>query len=208
MALTSQGRWSLNRQALDRLLQRLGTEPTMAAQEYNKLRGKLLDFFHWRGAPEPEALADEAIDRIARKLEAGETVENLRSFVYGVGKRVWLEAEKRRAREQAALLHVPPVAPSDEPSEDSEARIACLRRCLAELSAETQTLIVGYYQGAGRSHLAARKLLATQLGMSYGNLRTRAHRLRGRLEGCVMLCLGRVTNGSAEPLSTGRAGGS
>jgi len=211
MALPSDRRWSLTGKALDLLLARLASEPAAAAREYDRLRHRLLDFFDWQGASAPEALADETLDRIARKLEAGEEVGNVSAYGYGVARRVWLEAEKRRAQEAAAVDALGRLnAPGQAQALDTvEVRVGCLERCLKELPEESRELIVSYYQGLGRSHLEGRRLLAQRLGISYTNLKTRAHRIRIRLLECLQTCTeGKlaVTNGRPEPQSLRGAG--
>ncbi len=203
MAAALRQRWNLTPKALDRLLDRLGTNREIAAREYEAIRRRLIDFFDRRGARSPEALADEALDRVARRLDEGQIVEHLRGYCYGVAKRVLLEWEKQRARERAALRDLQPAFASDEVSSNVEARVACLERCLRDLPDESRELIVGYYQGAGRSHLEGRKLLADRLGITYTTLKTRAHRIRARLEEALRGSLereSRVTNDEGEPL--------
>ena len=204
MVAAPHGRWSLTPEAFDRLLGRLGADAEAAAREYETIRGRLNNFFDWRGAVSPEALADETLDRVARRLDEGETVEHLRAYCYGVAKRVLLEWEKQRAREQVALRDFRPGSANDELSSTVEGRVACLERCLRELPDDSRELIVGYYQGAGRSHLEGRKLLADRLGITYATLKTRAHRIRARLEEALRGSLERgigVTYGGGEPLS-------
>ena len=184
MALQTSARWSLTREAFDRLLQELASEPEAAAREYETLRRRLMAFFDWRGAEAPEALADEAIDRVARRLAQHETIENLRAYLFGVARNVWLEAEKRHARMRVAVAAMPRPGWNDATETDEES-IAHLERCLRQLPADARALIVGYYQGAGRAHLVERKLLAERLGITYATLKTRAHRTRVRLEECL-----------------------
>jgi len=188
-------RWSLTREAFDRLLQELGAEPEAAAREYETLRKRLISFFDWRGAEAPEALADDALDRVARKLEQHEAIENLRAYLFGVARNVWLEAEKRRARARIAVEALPRPVGNDTTEADEE-RIAQLRRCLQELPEDARALIVGYYQGAGKAHLVERKLLAQRLGITYATLKTRAHRIRVRLEECLRARLAGRGNGN------------
>lgn len=177
-------RWSLTLEAFDRLLQELGSEPEAAAREYEILRRRLITFFDWRGAEAPEALADEALDRVARRLVGHEAIENVRAYVFGVAKNVWREAEKRRARSRNAVAALPRPA-WRETTETDEESVAHLEHCLRELPNDARALIVGYYQGAGKAHLAERKLLAERLGLTYATLKTRAHRIRARLEECL-----------------------
>jgi DNA-directed RNA polymerase specialized sigma24 family protein len=182
--------WSLTQEALERLLERLGADPEAAGREYQAIRARLVDYFDWRGAHRPEAAADEALDRAARRLAEGEPVQQIGPYVHGIARLVLLEHFRLDVREQRASagaareLMAPPDASDEE-------RSACLARCLQGLPEEGRALIVAYYEGEGRSHLKSRRELATRLGISYMSLKTRAHRLRQRLESCLRECLER-----------------
>jgi DNA-directed RNA polymerase specialized sigma24 family protein len=182
-------RWSLTREALGRLLRRLGEEPEKAAREYEAIRRGLLVFFEMRGFANAEALADEAIDRVARRIEGGERVEHPRAYVYGVARKLALEAEKHRARERAAMEAHRALQVVEDAPEAVEARVVCLERCLQKLPPQSRALIVSYYQGSGGAHVEGRRLLAERLGISYTSLKTRAHRIRNALEPCLHECL-------------------
>jgi DNA-directed RNA polymerase specialized sigma24 family protein len=184
MSIGTHRRWSLTRSAFDRLLLRLNAEPERAAREYDVVRYKLIGYFARRGVGPSEALADETIDRVARRLDEGHIIEHLDAYFYGVANRVMLESRKRRAREQAATRQFP----SPEPAASSELRevhVACLERCLRRLPRDSRALIVGYYRGRAEE----RQGLAETLGISYTNLRTRTRRLRIRIEECLRECL-------------------
>lgn len=175
--------------ALRGLLDRLGGDAEKGAAELAALHRRLWEFFDRRGVPEPALLADETLDRVARRLEEGEAVESVRAYCYGVAKRVMLEWHREHAREAAALRESlqgepPASAPLDE------ARVACLERCLGELPSESREFILRYYQGQGSVHLGERKGLAEALAVSSGALKMRAYRIRGQLEDCLARCLG------------------
>jgi len=173
--------------ALRSLLQRLADDGAAAAAAFASLRQRLEDFFDRRGVPDAALLADETLDRVARKIEAGEPVESVPAYCYGVAKRVLLEWHRERGREAAALSESALAAANAPPP--SEARVACLERCLMELPAESRDLIVRYYQGEGSVHLDSRKALAEAFSLTAGALKTRAYRLRGQLQECLRRCL-------------------
>jgi DNA-directed RNA polymerase specialized sigma24 family protein len=185
---SSTARWSLTRQALERLLERLDPDPEAAGVAYEALRARLLDYFDWKGALRPEVAADEALDRVARRLEEGEAVERVEAYAYGVARLVLLEHLRLQLREQRASAGAAHEGAGHTEAQE-EARIACLTRCLEQLPAEDRSLIVSYYEGAGRTHLDSRKALAESRGIGYPTLKTRAHRLRVRLEACLRHCL-------------------
>jgi DNA-directed RNA polymerase specialized sigma24 family protein len=180
---TPSDRWTLNRSALASLIDRLGAGDPL---EYEVIRRRLVAFMSWRGAAQPEAAADETLDRVARKLESGVEVASIRGYLFGVARRVLLESERRERRDRVVqeawvLLHRRPDA-----GEERERRIACLGRCLAGLSPENRALIQAYH-GSGPGD--ARAALARRYGLSDGALRIRAHRIRNDLGACLGRCL-------------------
>jgi len=175
------GRWELTGRALQGFLVRLDTNPVVAGEKYEHLRRALLKFFSWHQVPEAESSVDETLDRIARRLDGGRTVDDISAFAYGVAKLV----RRERQRRSAAMLTT-----SDErlvanaavsPPEDAEVRDACLQHCLAALSPSDRDLILAYYAGTGRERIDGRARLAAALGLSENALRLRAQRLRDRL---------------------------
>ena len=81
-----------------RLLARLNPDLDEAGQEYQRLRTRLVRFFDWRGATQPDECADETLDRLARKLEEAEVeVLDVQKYVYGIARLVHLEQRRRPA---------------------------------------------------------------------------------------------------------------
>jgi DNA-directed RNA polymerase specialized sigma24 family protein len=180
----------LTRGSLDRLLERLGSDRAGAAAEYEAVRGKLTDFFDRRQVPTPDLLADETLDRVARKIEEGQDIQHVRAFCYGVARNVLLEWQRNRVAEGRILAEAAQHWTRQEPQDKIEARVGCLERCLRELPPDSRDLILKYYVGEGAVHLADRKRLAKSLSVSYGTLKTRAYRIRVQLEACLRRCLG------------------
>ena len=186
-------RWSLTPAAFDKLLGVLDSDPERAGRKYEQLRDGLICFFEWRAAPCPEDHADESLDRVARKLDEGDRVDDPCSYAYGVARLVLLEAYKSREKERAALARQPPAqsAPFDSEDDDASRRFECLERCLNELSLESRDFVTAYYKGTQRAKIDNRKRLADGLGIPLNALRLRARRLREKLEACVVKCLDR-----------------
>ena len=178
----------LTAQAFEGLLARLSPVRHAAAEEYEALRGRLIDYFQWRGSDDPESRADETLDRVARKLAEGEPVEHVHRYAHGVARLILLESTRERQRERAAFAEWH-VAAAAEPTALTKARAECLDRCLRALPLDQRSVIVEYYRGEGRLHLAARKGLAERLGITYGALKLRAHRARIQIEKCLEACL-------------------
>jgi RNA polymerase sigma factor (sigma-70 family) len=146
-------------------------------------------FFEMRCASSPDGLADETIDRVARKLGEGEPVDNVRAYFYGVARRVFLEWNRRETRERAAVETQRQHSAPEVPSELKEARLDCLKRCLVSLPEESRQLILSYYEVGRRPSKETRKALADRLGLSYGNLKIKAYRIREQLAACLNDCL-------------------
>lgn len=183
----------------DLLLSQLADDPAAAAERYEELRLRVIKILHWKGCPETEAddLADVVIDRIGDKLVQGEMVANVNAYAAAVVRFVWLERLRKR-KEDAVGDDMPEraVQPDFVWVDDEDERLACLRRCLAEVAPDDRDrrLIIGYYdtESAG-SNKSARARLAEALGISAGALKVKACRLRARLEACIADCVRNVT---------------
>jgi DNA-directed RNA polymerase specialized sigma24 family protein len=180
--------WRLTREALDGLLGRLARDRAAAAAEYETLRGKLIVFFELRSLRPGDVLADQVLDRLARKLEAGETIDNPRSYCYGLAQYVGLEHQRTGAKAQAALETLR-ARPADDggAAACADERLACMETCMKALPHDDSVLILSYCrQRGGRD---GRLHLAERLRMSPVNLRTRVHRIRRQLVACREKCL-------------------
>jgi DNA-directed RNA polymerase specialized sigma24 family protein len=73
-----------------------------------------------------------------------------------------------------------------------ERRLDCLQRCVEKLPPETRRLIFAYYEGEEGQKIANRKRLADEMTIPLPRLRLRAHRIRRKLETCVVRCCAKV----------------
>jgi DNA-directed RNA polymerase specialized sigma24 family protein len=172
--------WALTPGAFDGLLAALDADRDRAAVAYERLRDRLIGLLRWWGATQPEELADQTLDRVARKLEGGADVpnESIGAYVRGVGRMVFHEWT-RRPRPEHAAIEVAAMAAGD----DDHQALTELDACLAALAADDRRLLLRYY-GDGRAADVRRKL-ADELGLSPTALRIRAHRIRARIEAAV-----------------------
>ncbi len=179
------------------LLVQLDPAPELAAEKYETIRRKLIRLFEWRGCTSPEDLADETINRVARRLAEGIELRSNDPYGYfcGVAHLVYKEVLRRAAREHRAIESQgwPPAsfAAEDEPA---DARLAGLRRCLEGLPPDQRDLILRYYRGEdrpGESNIRNRQSLARDLELPMNALRIRVHRVRRKLESCVHAALRR-----------------
>jgi DNA-directed RNA polymerase specialized sigma24 family protein len=186
--------------AFDQLLTSLDSDRELAGARYRDLHRRLVNFFRWQCVREPEEQADEVLDRVLRKVQDGERIENLPAYVHGVARLLLLEARKKSSRQEEALRAV--RATSEDAFEprlehdDAERQQQCFEQCLAMLTPANRELILRYYSGERGAKIEARRELAASLGMDLNALRVRAHRIRTQLENCVAKRLAGAACGS------------
>lgn len=192
-AKVSRGKWSLTREAYEKLLARFSDDEEDASKQLLIAYLKLTRFFEWHLCNTPEICADKVIDRAARRIDEGEQIDSLMGYLYGIADNVFREWLRDNSR---APLPLDPTAEfAFEPSaedEEKEARLRCLDRCLETLQPEERVLILGYYQEEKHAKIGFRKQMADRLGVGLNALRIRACRIRTKLEACVIECLGRT----------------
>ena len=191
-ALNPRRKWTLTQEAFDRLLGWLGEDRDRAGEKYLEIRGKLIRFFEWRGCPFPEDHVDETVNRVAKRVSEGEEIRNPMAYFTGVARLLVFEIVKARAKESQALNEMATSSVEYVDSSDSEARIECLRKCLAGLSSDNRELILQYYQGDKGDKIENRKKLTERLGVSVNTLRMRTLRLREKLQSCVENCVNNI----------------
>jgi DNA-directed RNA polymerase specialized sigma24 family protein len=163
-------------------------------EKYLQMRQRLVLYFDRKDCPCPDDLADETLNRVARRLEEEGTITGAHParYCYIVAKFVLLEHRRSPHYRQMSLdtRHEPgDPAFNDQPAaEDSAKRHQCLDVCLEKLNAEDRDLILEYYRGEQRAKIDRRRRLAARLGVTANALSIRACRIRNRLEECVREC--------------------
>lgn len=182
-------RWELTETAFNKLLAALSENRDQAGEKYLLLSKNLRRYFEVRGITGAENAADEVINRLAKKLESGKQLENVNTYALGIARLVTLEL--RKSPEQKTSNELPEIAtePIEENEPESAAELSCLNSCLDEITAEKKEIIVGYYKGERREKIENRKNIAEKLGIPQNALRSRAVRLRGKLEACIKKCM-------------------
>jgi DNA-directed RNA polymerase specialized sigma24 family protein len=183
-------RTGLTREAFAELLRHLDPDQVQAGALYNRHRQRLIQYFAWAQCVDPEALADEVIDRVARRLSEGEVVPKLGGYFLGVARLVALEQRHRAEQRRRAVVEYDRQreAKRADDTHDQRLALACLERCLDQVSPGRRAVILDYYTGSPAERIAKRQELATRLGLQPGALRNRALRLRQSLEECVAAC--------------------
>jgi DNA-directed RNA polymerase specialized sigma24 family protein len=184
----SRTEWTLTEEAFAKFLACLDPDKDRAGETYEILRLMLVKFFDWRGAHFPEECVDETIDRVARKIDCGEVVRDIRTYCHGVARMILLEARRHPDNKRTSLDELIAVDLASPAPEEPDLRLQCFERCLNELPIESRLLIMEYYRDEGRGRIDNRQSLAEKLGIPIDALRSRAQRLRNRLEKCVNRC--------------------
>lgn len=192
--------WVLTQQAFDRLLACLDQDRSRAAETYENVRRKLITFFECRGCFYAEDMADDTINRVARRLSEGTEIyaNDPASFFFGVARRVLQEhwdAQSKKAVPIDGLLLTKEIVQDPRELKEREAnlllleqQIECLEKCLEELPPDNRELIIEYYHGEASARISNRKRLAEKLGIQVNALRLRALRIREKLETCFYTC--------------------
>jgi DNA-directed RNA polymerase specialized sigma24 family protein len=178
--------WVLSAESFDRLLGSFNADREAAATDYERLRQRLAAFFDWRGLPDAEAAVDETFDRVARRLDEGESIAYIKGYAYGVARIVLKEALRRREQQANSVADLERVS-TDEP--DGDAHRSCLDKCLDSLASRHRELILDYYAHTGIGRRAHHQKQASNLQLSAAALRVAAYRIRLTLEQCVEHCL-------------------
>ena len=198
------GRREPDETAFRRLLEWLDEGSDSQGERYVEIRDRLVTYFARRNCPAPDDLADETLNRVARRLHEQERIDDIAPahYCYVVAKFVMLESLRLRSRQASAASTdfqaraMPPPAAIDDVPAERERRMECLETCLTALAADDRELILEYYRTETVSAKVQRRELAERLGLTANSLAIRAWRLRHRLEGCVRACRERrQTNG-------------
>jgi DNA-directed RNA polymerase specialized sigma24 family protein len=154
----------------------------LAGDRYERIRRKMLVLFERRGCEHADRLADEVMDRAARKIHGGAAVPAVERYCYGIARVMVLEARAALRRRQHAFEHFnfSRTAPTD--TEEVEAHLCRLECALQTLSESERELILAYYEGEGGDRISYRRALAERYGIPGNALRIRAHRVRVKLQ--------------------------
>ena len=166
------------------LLAWLNNDRDIAAKRYETIRAGLIRVFVSKGCNDAEHLADEAIERVTKRLpEIRESyVGEPARYFHGVARNLILETYRRK--EIAA--DVTPVASIQITNQSDE--YECLIRCLKFLSPAKRELILDYHVYEGHDKIKQHEIMAQELGITEGALRGRVYHIRAKLEKCVLAC--------------------
>ena len=175
----------LSQEDFDRLLTWLDQDRERAGLAYEQIRRRLTTIFAARACPAPEELADETIDRVARRvvdIAAGYEGEKAKYF-FGVANNVHHEYLKRPAPAETEQELI------NDDTSDKERTAACLEQCLGKLSSDARAMILRYYSEDRQAKIELHKMMAHEFGVSINTLRLRVLRMKEKLQPCLERCL-------------------
>jgi DNA-directed RNA polymerase specialized sigma24 family protein len=187
-------RWVLSPESFDGLLFWLDHDRERAGERYESIRSGLIKRFQQLGCSEAEELANQTMDRVARKLPtiidsySGEPEPYFFSIAYYVYRE---QLRKPVLMSLAGIDFAHPNLPGDREVFEKELLDSCLCHCIEKLNPKKREMIREYYSGDKQDKIRLRKQLAARLGIRLSNLRLRAQRVRTDLKKCILDCMER-----------------
>jgi len=169
-------------------------------QKYLEMQRRLVAYFDRKNLSNYEELADETLNRVARRLEEEGAIESdtPAKYCYVVARFVLMEHVRGTQKEKLMVETISRqqgfqnvVEHADDEKELKEKMLNCLDRCTLQLDPTNHMIITRYYVGKERLKIENRRALASSLGITLNALSIRACRLRDKLEACVRQCLGK-----------------
>lgn len=187
--------WSISPESFQNLLNRLDEGENSDGQKYLEIRERLVNFFDRKNCLNPDELADETLNRVARRLEEEGKIESETplKFCYITAKFVFFESLRNKNKQNVPLDEVANTQVfTDKTSEKlaHEKRLDCLENCTGNLEITSREIIFGYYYGEERIKIENRRKLAEKFELSVNALSIRACRIREKLRICVEKCVG------------------
>jgi hypothetical protein len=172
----------------DQLLQWFGPDRDISAKKYLETHERLTRLFHIKGCNRPEDLADEVMDRVAKKLPSLRTpdpdhIAVLLGFARNVLHEYWRE---RAPFEEMSDLSKEPSGTNETALK--EMRALCLENCLGKLGDNNRYLLLEYYQYETGGKIRHRKAMAEVRDTTLNALRLKACRLKSVVTDCVKRC--------------------
>lgn len=191
--------WSLTPDSWEGFLRWLDDGRDSGGQSYMEMRRRMVAYFDRKNCRNPDDLADETLDRVARRLEEEKTIETETpaKYCYTVARFVFMESLRSKESKSDPIDEMSrndefktAAAGENDEREEKEKMLDCLDKCGSELETRNRELIFQYYIGEERTKIENRRSIAAGLGISVNALSIRAFRIRDKLEDCVRFCYG------------------
>ena len=153
-------------------------------EKYLEMRRRLVAYFDRKNCVSADDLADETLNRVARRLEeegayAGEAPAR---YCYITARFVFLEYLRSDRRSEKSFEELPSADVDAKAGllsgeNGKENLLDCLEECMAKLAPNDRGLIIEYYRGEQRAKIERRRTLAEGLRLSLNALSIRACRI-------------------------------
>lgn len=174
------------------LLEYLSLDADEAAKKYEEIRERLIKYFQFRGCFDPEALADEAFNRMTVKLPDARFVESFdfSHYFYSFAANIYHEDLRHRKRVVAIEDEIESLITEKSYPYEKHSRVSmCLELCLMKHPPKERRLLLEYYSFGRSENSAQRKRMAAEQNVSEQKLYSIISRLRRRVRECVKNCL-------------------
>lgn len=181
----------ISQEDLNGLLGWFSPEADESARKYEEIRRGLIRYFYFRGAADPEDLADETINRVAVKLPKLKPDDQFKTaaYFYSFAAKIHLEACRERKRFFSDYQEIESLTDEwDDASDQRDDGVGCMEKCLGAKSAEDRQLLLKYYGFEKTERTERRRKLAQAQQTSIEGLQTRISRLRKALRECLKKC--------------------
>ena len=176
------------------LLELFSKDSREAARLLQIHREMITTYFDFKGTgiAEAERLSDQVFDIVMRNLQNGETIENIKAYIFTVAKYLWLNHYKTTKRTESRFIRYGRWLMSNlfhegQENDLSTAEHKCRGECLSQMYPTDRELLVEYTTANGKS----RELIAQREGMSRSALSTKINRWRNSLRKCYVECMKR-----------------
>jgi hypothetical protein len=175
----------MSKEEFDRLLEWFGPDRDTSAEKYVEAHARLTRLFHFDGCNRPEDLADEVMNRVARRSPP--PYSDHIAVLLGFARFVRLEYRVEKMR------FVQGLDPGEEPSGADETalketRARCVDSCLESLPEDDRQLLREYYEYEPGAKIQRRKAMAEARHTTLNALRLKACRLKSVVAPCVKRC--------------------
>ena len=170
---------------LEALLGILGEGTEDAAAAYQNLHQRLVRFFRLNNGSDPESLADEAMDRLARNAadRSSGSIASPLAFALGIARHILQEDTRRQIRQTETERDWSRFVADAHSGDDS--MLHAIEACLARMPENKQELLRTYYAWSGKRKIDHHRQTADRLGLTINALRNRLMRARNELDICV-----------------------
>jgi len=181
-----ENRSNLSQGDFDRLLNWFGPDRDISAEKYLGTHERLTRWFHFKGCDCPEDLADEVMDRVAKKLPCPNP-DHI-AVLLGFARYVFLEYLRKREDLVSEERDWGEDTSGMDQAATKEMRARCLDRCLGRLGDGDRQLILEYHEYEPGAKIKYRKAMAQARHTTLNALRLKACRVKSVVTDCVKDC--------------------